>query len=293
MQIISIVQTPGRVPTRPGLLLAKASAVWLWPGIPLTERRGATVLPISPDAMRFWLSKFLGPEIVGRPVPTHVAQAAEHLTKGNEAAAQRSLDQAGLAILSPEGAMLAAAVATRLGIEVPDMPIAKRMTLWDQGFILEMASSFDRFAETANWFDKAGDWDPEKHPRWPKGSPEGRPGYFRDKPAVSPPEAEPDRPGIGHNGGPPLFDDAPPVPAEDPGPSSRWQVIKMVASWAAKRAAIMAGEDIAGGPVGVLLNAAQIAVWVHDYGPYIQAYSDPPIDRRSSSGGARTGANGK
>jgi len=38
----------------------------------------------------------------------------------------------------------------------------------------------------------------------------------------------------------------------------------------------MAGEDIAGGPVGLLLNAAQIASWVHDYGPYIQASLDAP-----------------
>lgn len=66
------------------------------------------------------------------------------------------------------------------------------------------------------------------------------------------------------------------MPAEDPGPSSRWQIIKKVATWAAKRAAILAGEDIAGGPVGVLLDAAQIAAWVHDYAPYIQAYIHPP-----------------
>jgi len=262
MQIISIVQTPCRASTQPRLLLAKASTVWLWPGIPLTERRGATVLSISPDAMRFWLSKFIGPEIVGRPVPVHVAKAAEHLTKDDVAAAQRCLDLAGAATLSPEGPMLAAAVATRLGIDILDMPIAKRMPLWDQLFASDLASSFDRFAEAADWLDKAKDWDPEKHPRWPKGTSEG--GEFQGKPKPSPPQPEPDRPGIGHNGGPPLFDDAPPVPAEDPGPSSRWQVIKMVAGWAAKRAAIMAGEDIAGGPIGVLLNAAQIALWVHD-----------------------------
>ncbi|GGF01311.1 hypothetical protein GCM10011611_03570 [Aliidongia dinghuensis] len=170
--------------------------------------------------------------------------------------------------------MLAAAVATRLGINVPEMSIAKRMALWDRRFVSDLASSFDRFAEAADRLDKAGNWDPDDHPRWPKGTTDG--GRFRGKPAASPPDPVPDRPGIGHNGGPPLFDDVPPVPAEDPGPSSRWQVIKMVAGWAAKRAAIMAGEDIAGGPVGLLLNAAQIAVWVHDYGPYIQAYIDPP-----------------
>ena len=293
MQIISIVQTPCRVSTRPRLLLAKASAVWLWPGIPLTERRGTTVLPISPDAMRFWLSKFLGPEIVGRPVPVHVAQAAVNLTAGDEAAAQQCLDRAAAETLSPEGAMLAAAVAIRLGIDAPDMPMAKRMPLWDRRFVSDLASSFDRFADAADWFDKAGDWDPERHPRWPKGTSEG--GEFRGKAKASPPQPEPSRPGIGHNGGPPLFDDAPPAPApaEDPGPSSRWQVIKMVAGWAAKRAAIMAGEDIAGGPIGVLLNAAQIAVWVHDYAPYIQAYTDPPQSledlETAAQGSARQG----
>jgi len=177
MQIISIVQTPCRVSTRPRLLLAKASAVWLWPGIPLTERRGVTVQAISADDTRFWLSKFLGPEIVGRPVPMHIAQAAEYLTKGDEAAAQRCLDRAGAATLSPEGALLARAVATRLGISVPDTPIAKRMSLWDRRFVSDLAPIFDRFAEAANWFDKAGDWDPEKHPRWPKGTSEG--GEFR------------------------------------------------------------------------------------------------------------------
>jgi hypothetical protein len=61
------------VGARPRLLLAKASAVWLWPGISLTERRGVTIQPVSPEAMHFWLSKFLGPEIVGQPVPMHVA----------------------------------------------------------------------------------------------------------------------------------------------------------------------------------------------------------------------------
>ena len=143
MQIISIMQAPCREPTRPRILLAKASAVWLWPGISLTERRGVTVQPISPDSMRFWLSKFLGPEIVGRPVPMHVAQAAAHLTFGDETSAQRCLDRADAATLSPEGAMLAAAVAVRLGIGVPDMPLAKRMPLWDRRFVSDLASSFD------------------------------------------------------------------------------------------------------------------------------------------------------
>jgi len=157
--------------------------------------------------------------------------------------------------------MLAAAVAARFGIDIPDMPIAKRMPLRDRHFASDLAPGFDRFAEAADWLDKAGNWNPDDHPRWPKGTTEG--GRFQGKPAASPPDPEPDRHGIGGNKGPALLDDAPPVPAEDPGPSSRWQIIKAVAAWAAKQGAIMAGEDIAGGPVGLLLNAAQIASWVH------------------------------
>jgi len=149
MQIISIVQPPCRVSTRPRPLLAKASAVWLWPGIPLTERRGVTVQTISPDAIRFWLSKFLGPETVSQPMPMHIAQAAGQLTLDDERAAQHCLDRAGAATLSPEGAMLAGAVAARLGISVPDTPIIKRMALWDRRFVLDLASSFDHFAEAA------------------------------------------------------------------------------------------------------------------------------------------------
>ena len=64
-------------------------------------------------------------------MPMHVAQAAAHLTSGDEAAAQRCLDRATTVTLSPEGTMLAAAIATRLGIGIPDMPMAKRMPLWD------------------------------------------------------------------------------------------------------------------------------------------------------------------
>ena len=118
----------------------------------------------------------MGPEIVGQPVPTHLAQASEYLTKGDEASAQRCLDRAGAATLSPEGAMLAEAVAARLGIDMPVIPIAKRMPLWDRRFVSDLASSFDRFAEAADWFDKAKDWDPQKASSLAVGFERGRTG---------------------------------------------------------------------------------------------------------------------
>jgi len=43
----------------------------------------------------------------------------------------------------------------------------------------------------------------------------------------------------------------------------------------------------------VLLNVVQIAAWVHDYGPYIQAYTDPPQSledlETAAQGAARPG----
>jgi len=43
-------------------LLARADHVWMWPGIPLTEKRGAACVPIPADAARFWISQLQGPE---------------------------------------------------------------------------------------------------------------------------------------------------------------------------------------------------------------------------------------
>jgi hypothetical protein len=67
----------------------------------------------------------------------------------------------------------------------------------------------------------------------------------------------------------------------------------MAADAAVRQAAIMAGEDLAGGPVGLALNAAQVASWVYDYYPYIHADDDPPrsLDdlERAAQGPARAG----
>lgn len=281
MQIASIAQPPFRAPAHPRLLVVKASTIWLWPGVALTEQYGSTIRAIEPDALRFWLGMLLGPEIIGMPVPNAIARAAEYLTAGDTESAQHCLDRATTRTLSPEGAMLAAAVAARIGLIVPEMAVNPRMPLWDRDFVAHLAPLYDRFAEVAEWLDKASGWDPNLHPRWPKGSTDGGPGQFKPigKPTVpSGPSFRPDpnRRGIGHNGGPPLFDDVPPVPPEDPGPSYRWPIIKAVAKWAAQRAAILAGEDAVGGPIGPLLNAAQVAIWIYEYYPYIRAYSDPP-----------------
>jgi hypothetical protein len=44
------------------LLLARAGDVWMWPGVPLTERRGAANVPVATDMSRFGISRLHGPE---------------------------------------------------------------------------------------------------------------------------------------------------------------------------------------------------------------------------------------
>lgn len=44
----------------------------------------------------------------------------------------------------------------------------------------------------------------------------------------------------------------------------------------AKHVARLALEDALGGAAGPILNAIEIASWVHDYAPYILAYADAP-----------------
>ena len=50
-------------------LLARAGGVFMWPGIALTERRGAACVPIAADVSRFWISRLHGSEandMIGR-----------------------------------------------------------------------------------------------------------------------------------------------------------------------------------------------------------------------------------
>ena len=278
MHIIVMGQLSTRLPVHPGTLVARQGAVWLWPGIPLTVRRGDRVVPVAPDTIRSWISKLHGPEAVHTRAVMMIDRAADSLSRGDEAAAQRALDVGGLDRLSPEGSAVMSAVARSLGIDALELPVMTRNALWRPTDIAMIAEDFGRIAGEAPWLEKA--YDPDQ-PRWPVGAPDGQSGRFspgkEGSPAANGPAAEPEqRPGIGHNGGPPLID-GPEVPPEDPGPSTRWQVLKRVARWVATRAGILVAEDVAGGgAVGLLLDAVQIAIWVREYYPWLQAYNDPP-----------------
>jgi hypothetical protein len=69
-----------------------------------------------------------------------------------------------------------------------------------------------------------------------------------------------------------IFEPPPEIPERRP-PSTRVRnrVVKKVAGWAA-RAVLRAPL----GPVGVVITIAEVAMWLHESYPYIQAYLDPP-----------------
>jgi hypothetical protein len=56
----ALVSGKARIAAR--MLLARADHVWMWPGIPLTERRGTARIPVAADVARFWITRLHGPE---------------------------------------------------------------------------------------------------------------------------------------------------------------------------------------------------------------------------------------
>jgi hypothetical protein len=250
--------------------VACAGAVWLWPGVPLTGEFDGAIRPLPRNWTDFWVSKLHGFEPQHKPLQVALDRAAERLSADDEAGAQHELDAIGAKYLSPEGAVLMRAVAKRLGISFPDIPVGTRSLPWGLGNLGAQLSLFDTFSKAA--FELEKEWDEGKHPRWPSGSTEGVPGRFRPTNGGAGQTTDNQgRPGIGHNGGPPL-DDPPEIPEERPSTGKlRNAIIKGVARWALRRGLAML---IPG--VGEVMGLFQLAEWIHDSIPYIDAYLSKP-----------------
>ena len=137
-------------------LLARAGGVFMWPGIALTERRGAACVPIAADIARFWISRLHGPEANDSAVLRCLAIAAQKLSEGDEAGAQRALDASGPIRLSADGVVLVRAVAGSLGIGPLDLPWAEGPRLWRAEDIAAHLPLFKDYAPTAGLLAKAG-----------------------------------------------------------------------------------------------------------------------------------------
>jgi hypothetical protein len=246
-------------------LLARAGRVWMWPGIPLTERWGAWSVPIAADAARFWITRLHGPEAIDTYVLPCLNAAARKLSEGDEAGAQIALDASGLTRLSPDGLELMRAVAGSLGIAPLDLPWRDGPRLWRTEVIDAHVPLFKGYAPAVDLLAKAGVWDESKHPRVPAGSPEG--GQFTSGGRAG---GEGQAAADGGNGGPPE------IPEDDPLKEKlRNAFAKLAVRWLARA---LAGAEF--GPAGefvvALEAAAETAAWLYDKYPYIKAYLDDP-----------------
>jgi hypothetical protein len=169
----ALVSGKARMAAPARTLLARAGGVWMWPGIALTERRGAASVPIAADVARFWITRLHGPEAIDSAVLRCLAIAAQKMSDGHEAGAQQALDASGLTRVSSDGEVLMRAVAGSLGIGPLDLPWADGPRLWRAEDIAAHVPLFKEHAAAAGLLAKAGAWDEAKHPRAPAGSREG------------------------------------------------------------------------------------------------------------------------
>ncbi len=160
-------------PPRARSILARAGAIWIWPGVPLTEKRGASSVPVAADVARFWISRLHGPAADEARALRCLAEAVRKLNSGDEAGAQSALDSSGLARLSPDGAALGRALAASLNIAPLELPSANGPRLWTADDVAAHAALFKDHAHAAGLLAKAGGWEESKHPRVPAGSPGG------------------------------------------------------------------------------------------------------------------------
>lgn len=245
-----------RVPERSRTLVAKGDAVWVWPGIPLTLRRGTEVIPVAAEKIRAWLTRLHGPEALDKDLLRAVASAARCLAAGDPIAAQKALDALGLTELSHDGEALMRAVADHLGVKTLDLPLRASTRTWSAQDIALHLPIFKQHAEAARVLAKEiipfdpqnhPGFDPQKHPRWPAGAPDSQGGEFAPADAsgvsIIPVVSRPRRPkrqppaddgwngrpsdptpGIGDNSD--KFNDAPELPKEEPQPEERYEMVK-------------------------------------------------------------------
>lgn len=167
------------MPERSRTLVARADAVWIWPGIPLTLRRGIEIVPVAAETIRFWITRLHGPDALDKDILRAVANAAQYLKAGDESGAQTMLDALRLTELSYDGEALMCAVADHLGVEALDLPLRASLRTWTAQDIALHLPIFKRHAEAARVLAKGGiPFDPQKHPRWPAGTPELQGGRF-------------------------------------------------------------------------------------------------------------------
>jgi hypothetical protein len=168
----------GNASVRHRTLVASRGAVWLWPGIAMTCRRGDQITALPAETIKFWITRFHGPNALYKECAHFIARSADQLNAGNEGAAQRALDAIGLRYLSLDGAALIGVIAKRCGLARLDIPVRLSPRCWSAGDVSAQASFFEKAFDPSAPLAKFGAFDSLKHPRWPAGSPDSQGGRF-------------------------------------------------------------------------------------------------------------------
>jgi hypothetical protein len=161
-------------------LAVHPDAIWMWPGIPLTLRRGGEIVPIAGEVINFWITRLHGPEALYTDSLSTLSRAACVLKTGDAVRAQHTLDALKLDALSADGAALMRTVADELNLAALDLPVQAGPRTWNARDIALHCLLFKEHVETARLLVKggAGPWNEAKHPRWPAGAPESQGGRF-------------------------------------------------------------------------------------------------------------------
>ncbi|WP_152428534.1 hypothetical protein [Methyloferula stellata] len=161
-------------------LVACNGVVWVWPGIPLTIRRGTEIVPIAGEIINFWITRLHGPDALYVDSLSTVSRAARVLTMGDAVKAQHILDALKLTALSADGAVLMKVVAGELGMAAMNLPVHAGPRTWNVRDIALHCLLFKDHVEAARTLAKGGGgpWDEAKHPRWQRGAPDSQGGRF-------------------------------------------------------------------------------------------------------------------
>ena len=162
------------------MLAVHRDAIWIWPGILLSQRRGGEIVPVDGDVINFWITRLHGPDALYTDSLSTLSRAACALTIGDAVKAQHILDALKLTALSADGAALMRAVAGELGIAAMNLPVRDGPRTWNARDIALHCLLFQEHVEAARILAKggAGPWDEAKHPRWQRGAPDSQGGRF-------------------------------------------------------------------------------------------------------------------
>jgi hypothetical protein len=181
----------GRGTTRPRTLACTADGVWLWPGTPLTQRRGTALVPLRTPQLYELVAAFHGAGVHAPSLARTVQSAAACLNLGRAREAAQIVAALDLPPVSFEGAALMRAIGRRLGVAGPEVEVAGHPRALEQELIERLASVHDGKRTVAQALEcvftpdlfrvapSTALFDPALHPRWPAGRPDG--GQFRPR----------------------------------------------------------------------------------------------------------------